>query len=308
MKSILTCALFMIAFGGRTQSVSGLYSGTLYNDTTKMLQYYQLALSEYKGKITGYSYTTFVRNDSSFYGIRSVKGQVKENKLFVEDDRLLFNNFPEPPAKGVKRLSVISIAPGTDTLASLNGSWATNRTKQYLPVTGSVDLKRDNDSTKSALIGHLKELHLLGNTGVAQKGEPARALTSPAKEPLRSTTTTASVPYSARTNKTIETLTCTGDSLMLSFYDNGVVDGDMISVYANGQALVSNAKLTEAALKKAIPFKSSGDVEILLVAENLGTLPPNTGLLVVHDGTTRYSVTFSADLQTNARIIIKRKN
>lgn len=85
-----------------------------------------------------------------------------------------------------------------------------------------------------------------------------------------------------------------------------MVDGDVISVYANGESLVTNARLTEAALKKAIPFR--GDLEVLLVAENLGTLPPNTGLLVVQDGTTKYNLTFSADLKTNARILIKRKN
>ena len=48
-------------------------------------------------------------------------------------------------------------------------------------------------------------------------------------------------------------------------------------------------------------------VEIILVAENLGTLPPNTGLLVVKDGEQTYQVHFSADLQTNASIMFKRK-
>jgi len=39
----------------------------------------------------------------------------------------------------------------------------------------------------------------------------------------------------------------------------------------------------------------------------LGTLPPNTGLLVIRDGDKTYQVNFTADMQTNASIILKRK-
>ena len=44
-----------------------------------------------------------------------------------------------------------------------------------------------------------------------------------------------------------------------------------------------------------------------LVAENLGSLPPNTGLLTIWDGEKYYQVHFSADMQTNASITIRRK-
>jgi hypothetical protein len=51
-----------------------------------------------------------------------------------------------------------------------------------------------------------------------------------------------------------------------------------------------------------------GDSIILvLYAENLGKYPPNTGLLVIHDGDDVYQVRFSADLQTNAAVILRRK-
>jgi hypothetical protein len=104
--------------------------------------------------------------------------------------------------------------------------------------------------------------------------------------------------------KTIET---TSDSLILSFYDNGVVDGDMISVYVNGQNVISNARLTEVALKKTVNLKGMSDlIEIKLVAENLGSLPPNTGLLIVQDGLDKHTVNFSADLQTNATIVFRK--
>jgi hypothetical protein len=48
-------------------------------------------------------------------------------------------------------------------------------------------------------------------------------------------------------------------------------------------------------------------VELVLFAENLGTIPPNTGLLTIRDGDDIYQVRFSADLQKNATIVLRRK-
>ena len=57
-----------------------------------MLQQYQLALSEYRGKITGYSYTTYVVNDTFYYGIRKINAKKENGKLIVEDDKFITNN------------------------------------------------------------------------------------------------------------------------------------------------------------------------------------------------------------------------
>ena len=95
MKPIILCILFITCLNASAQTVSGFYSGTLYNDTTKLIQQYELALSEYRGKITGYSYVTFVINDTFYYGIRRVTGHIEDNKLIVKDDKFIANNFPE---------------------------------------------------------------------------------------------------------------------------------------------------------------------------------------------------------------------
>ena len=59
--------------------------------------------------------------------------------------------------------------------------------------------------------------------------------------------------------------------------------------------------------KKTIYIGKQQDVQLLLVAENLGSLPPNTGLLVIRDGDNNYQLNFSADLQTNAAVTIRKK-
>jgi hypothetical protein len=319
MKNLLIALLLLIGISSQAQVVTGLYSGTIFNDTTKMLQRYEVALSEYRGNITGYSYTTYVVNDTFYYGIRSIKAYKKDGILTIEDDKIIVNNFPEL-SKRVHRISTIPLTE-VDTVTTLKGRWRTNKTKEYYAVHGSLEATRDNDSSQSALIGHLKELKLIPSgtastqTGVAKtkdKEDKQKIKAEPAKESKRaaSVTPAASIAqsYHQRQNKVLQTVQTASDSISLSFYDNGVVDGDIISVYLNGTNVIEKALLKEVAVKKSVALPKDGkDVELLLVAETLGSLPPNTGLLIINDGTNRYEVRFSADLQTNASIIIKKR-
>ena len=367
MKCTLVFLFVFTSLFSSAQVVSGLYTGTLVNDSTKKEQRYELALSEYRGKITGYSYTTFVVNDTFYYGVKRVKATRKGDQLIIEDDKMLVNNFPESPAKGVRQINTIQLN-NEDTLRAANGTWETTRTKIYYALHGGVQMRLDNDSSHSALIGQLKELNIISQpryqetivkTTVSkeqnktktesksaspavsaetkataradvQKASKATVITEekpvehPVSKPVSKEATVvnnkkevpvavikpsfpATIPYKERMNRQQQSLEVSSDSLELAFYDNGVVDGDSISVYVNGENIISNNKLTAVATKKTIHLPNVETIEIILVAENLGTLPPNTGLLVVTDGDKKYHVNFSADLQTNAAIIFKRK-
>ena len=56
-----------------------------------------------------------------------------------------------------------------------------------------------------------------------------------------------------------------------------------------------------------IDEETPDSIQLVMYAENLGSIPPNTGLLIVRDGSSIYEVRFSADLKTNAAIILRRK-
>lgn len=282
--------------------MSGLYSGTLVNDSSKKVQNYELALSEYRNKITGYSYTTFVINDTFYYSIKRVKGEKNNGQLIVEDTKMLANNFPEAPNKGVHQINIIPLT-ATDTMTELNGTWTTTKTKKYYSLTGSVDMKRDNDSAHSPLISHLAELKILppNNSAIIAKENK-----STGNNKTNFTSLPATLSYTQRQTNIIQTLAVSADSLVLSFYDNGVVDGDTISVYINNIPVLNHQLLTAHAVKKTIPLTitKGSSITLLLVAENLGTIPPNTGLIMIQDGNQKHQVNFSADLQTNAAIIL----
>jgi hypothetical protein len=86
------------------------------------------------------------------------------------------------------------------------------------------------------------------------------------------------------------------------------VDGDTVSVLLNGKLIIEKQRLATNAVRKTIYIDQQTDsVQLLMYAENLGTIAPNTGLLVVKDGRDTYEIRFSGDLQKNAAIIFRRK-
>lgn len=98
------------------------------------------------------------------------------------------------------------------------------------------------------------------------------------------------------------------DTLLVDVYDNGEIDGDIISVFFNKQLILNNQKLTHKSIHIGITLDSTKAVnEISMFAENLGLIPPNTALMVVHDGKKRYEIRVSSSLEKNAVIRIRQK-
>ena len=111
-----------------------------------------------------------------------------------------------------------------------------------------------------------------------------------------------------RTIEIIQSVNYASDSLVLTLYDNGEIDGDTVSVLMNGDIIMPRVGLSTNAIRKTIYTKDIKDsIKIVMYAENLGSLPPNTGLLIVYDGTDRYEIRFSGDLKKNAAIVFRKK-
>ena len=91
--------------------------------------------------------------------------------------------------------------------------------------------------------------------------------------------------------------------IRLDFYDNGVVDGDSITVLANNKVIVSNHRLSA---KPGTAFiKIDGQTtfqEIEMIAENLGSIIPNTALLIITAGNKRYQLFLSSTEQKSAKV------
>ena len=93
------------------------------------------------------------------------------------------------------------------------------------------------------------------------------------------------------------------DTARVELYDNGEIDGDSVSLFVNGELLVQHVKLAAQPKILLIPIDKSLPVNtLLLVAENLGRLPPNTALMVVTVHGKSYNLFLSTDYKKNASI------
>jgi len=99
------------------------------------------------------------------------------------------------------------------------------------------------------------------------------------------------------------------DSLVLSLYDNGEIDGDTVSVVLNDKVIIAKQRLSTSVINTTVyTSQYPGDsLKLIMYAENLGTIPPNTGLLIIQDGDDRHEIRFEGDLQKNSAIILRRK-
>jgi hypothetical protein len=112
-----------------------------------------------------------------------------------------------------------------------------------------------------------------------------------------------------RKTEVLRSIDFKSDSLILTLYDNGTVDGDTVSVVLNGEVIIPKLGLLEQAYRKIVKITPEMGDSLLLVmyAENLGSIPPNTGLLIVDDGFDRQEIRFEGDLQKSSAVILRRK-
>lgn len=413
--------------------ITGLWKGTLYNDSTQKYYKYEIGISREKGKYTGFSHTWFLIGDTQYFGVKKVTVKIAgDGKIVVEDNGLIAHNYPIPPNKGVRQLNILTF-DGIDSLMTLSGPFTTNRTKEYHSLTGHISLQRKNDFWQSSLVPHLQELgrdeelsfvkeekqllakkdadeikqqlaerrlsaekkkealdgkeknikaiakqetlkeqeakkiaeekaraekalaeqevarqtaadkEIAKQTAIKERQEKAAALEKEKKEkllakqeadkqiaaekerakltaikeqqektskssPTFKTNTEPAAEVAVRKTVVQQTVSFSSDSLQLSLYDNGEIDGDTVSVLMNGQLVLAKQGLGIKAIKHTIHIPRNTDrIEMVMYAESLGTIPPNTGLLVIRDGKDLYEIRFSGDLQKNAAIVFNRK-
>jgi hypothetical protein len=117
---------------------------------------------------------------------------------------------------------------------------------------------------------------------------------------------TATTPLSNRPAEVLHTITAMADTIQCTIYDNAVFDHDTVTVIHNGTVIINAAEIStkplrfEIRLSKEEPFH-----EIVFYANNLGDIPPNTGLLIIETKEKRYALDFTADMKTNGKIVVR---
>jgi hypothetical protein len=109
-----------------------------------------------------------------------------------------------------------------------------------------------------------------------------------------------------RSNQLVRSLTVNTHEVVLNIYDDGIIDGDTVSVYLDNKMVINHAMLTDRPLVLTLHLDEDNDYhELVMVADNEGTIPPNTSLMIVKAGDKEYKVNISSSLQKNATVTFK---
>ncbi|MEO6070947.1 MAG: hypothetical protein ABIN57_12235 [Chitinophagaceae bacterium] len=305
MKNIILLSfLFITSFAG-AQGIDGYWYGhaNVANGASANNYMVELILKQ-KGTSVDGIVNYYFRNTFRSFKIKGAYNTTSRN--------LSLYNIPVSYYASTNRFEVDCMMNFTALLrAAKAGSNLTGRfvgTAEYKNTCPEIlfDLKLNKDAGNEDSV--LKELRLFKET--YQMWSPSAYDTAVAATIIQRPVINYVVvdQYKEREKDVVKVLEVESDSLILNFYDNGEVDGDSISVFYNDKLLASSQRLSAKAIQLKIGLDSTKEFnEISMFADNLGTIPPNTALMLIYDGRQRYEVRLTSTLQKSATIRFKRK-
>lgn len=338
IKFLLTLFIGSTGLAGIAQQINGQYKGYFEDVSSdapgsKERYEYVLDLQSNGRSVTGFSYTYFNESGKRYYSICRVIGFIDPKSKYVEVQeveriktnipanhgfclqvhKLKYDKKTEPqnlygqwiPSSnlitkdcgyGNTRLSWRPVEITTPALANVsklpakNNSTAKNSTP---PKVKAKPAESKMEKFKEIVVEQHKPLTY---THESQRLEviPEEITTSYAKKDDR---------YKSRSHHLQKTIRVTSEFVNLHIYDNGEIDGDSISIFFNGYNILKNQRLTDKPITLQLPIsRDKTQNELVMYAENLGSIPPNTALMIISDNSKRYEVRVSCDLQKNAVI------
>lgn len=178
----------------------------------------------------------------------------------------------------------------------LYGNWKNSKSIFGYIGVNKVSLQKPKDSLKIKL--QMADLDSI-------KADTVKAIvnqdTAVSVKPTIQETERRQLSRASDIQKIIEVGAAEKDSINITIYDNGEVDNDSVSLYIDDKPLLKKQGISDKpvsvylSLDKTLQFQ-----KLKMVAENLGTLPPNTAVMIITTKKKRYEVHMSSDLEKNA--------
>jgi hypothetical protein len=268
LRKILLFTALLLSVFTHAQDINGIWKGKLVMEPGGCMPVYNIEfqLQVAGTKITGISYHY---SDTTNYVKESFEGVYKKDSISINEIGVTTFHVPSDCVPCIKKYMLTYHKGGGNVVSEeqLRGSW-TGKTmdgKQVCPP-GTIVLTRFD---KSAFKPELK----LPPSLTKRKAELVKEIK-------------------------VDTGT-----IKIDFYDNGQIDGDTISVYANSMPLVSRKMLTTKPVSITIRIDlKRPEQELIMVGENFGTIPPNTALMIVYAGDKRYQLYLTSDELKNAMV------
>ncbi len=226
---------------------------------------------------------------------------------FAIDDLTFSECIPPPPPitkkatntpanKTVVKKPVIKKAPApTTTVVKKPASTIVKKTTPQSPIKKPaipVIVKKDPEAKQSTITAIKIDSNKVAVPTV--KSRPVFVHTPPS--------------LTTRSNPIVKTIEAGEGEIRIDLYDNGTIDGDTVTIYHNNKMVLSRARLSGKPLTLKITIDANNPHhELVMVANNLGSIPPNTSVMIVTAGSTRYEVFISSNEQNNARVVFDLK-
>lgn len=306
MKRFLVFALLFSATRMEAQSVFGSWYGNANVKTKNSTNNYlvELILLPEKNQVKGIFNYYFKDTYRSF----AIKGD------YQTDSRLL-NLYSIPLAyhASLLNMEVVCMMNMIATLyvaqagSTLKGNFEGLPSYKYTCQDVSFTLTRDPSvSKKDSVLKAFNEFESVYRTWNPLVLDPPPAITVTERKSIQPV---IEKKYAERVTELIKEIEVDSDSLKVDFYDNGQVDGDSISVFFNKQLEAFHQRLSTKPIHFDLVLDSMhSENELSMFADNLGTISPNTALMIIYDGTKRYAITMQSNMEKNATIRIKRKS
>lgn len=301
---------------------------TPYKVTVPAYEYFKMPLQR-----SGTSVWIFAAHKTS-EKLKAITGGGEDFELEANESDSFANNFDfnSPVGRALANLYMTRFFKRSDNLASMvneeiektgrntfgvnqrqKGIWVLQATNMpaILVETGFINNPEDERyinseegqqemavSIAAAIVRYKQQID---HTTGAAESVPATASVQTA-EPKPTT------DYTKRSNNVLEKINLTQNTVTVDLYDNAEVDGDIVSVFLNGKNILDNKTLTDKPLRLTVNLDpTKAENELLIYAVNEGSIPPNTGLMIVMDGNTRHEVHFKADSQKNGVILFTHR-
>lgn len=300
---------------------------------------YVLELTTHGSRVSGYSYTYFNEMGKRYYTICRLTGTLDRanNKLVVTEIERTKYNTP-PGFQNCFQVHILEYERDNKSDSEfLKGRWIpapkqspgcgsgytvlARRIVNNVPfgIKPSVVHKKATPAPKKETVSKPKKVSpaIVKNTPAEKPKilKPSGGIEQPnlkADEKINSQTKiTGTTPrlkgFEERKRNVVKTITISQPVFQLDFYDNGEIDGDSISVFYNNKLVLSHQRLSDKAITLKLALNPNVKENIVtMYADNLGTIPPNTAVMVVTDGDKRYEVRMESDLGKSGSVSFVR--
>nr|MBC7613237.1 hypothetical protein [Pseudopedobacter sp.] len=278
--------LLLIFLSSQTKAqFKGIWNGYLTEEGKTLKSYYILDIKEqFEDIIKGDTYV-YRTNYISFLGKMNFIGTIENGKLNLSELKLLINKRPITQEYFCFKNMLLERID-KDSIKHLTGPWLGAIYNSEPCSPGEVFLRKiePNDDNKFEPIPE----HILDE--INQKS----------LEPDSFLTTKLSIP---------RIINVQSKKVNIKIKDYDKIDGDIISVYLNRNIIINKFNLKRQGVEKRLPLDPNSEInELIIFANNLGKIPPNTCMMIVDDGITQQEIYITSSLQQSALLYLRYQN